>query len=163
MMANAVANARATNQDALEDGKTFMTQEQVAAQLSSMNREKMEKLRVKKNTEFEHNLTNMLIHLYNGKNCNDFIKEYKVILDNVIPLFAKLLANMDQAQLRPLFPTAPRQVQEEDRRDRRPGQGEAQERFGRRRPHQGRAQAAAGAGFKCRRQGGAELLCVAVR
>jgi hypothetical protein len=65
-----------------------MTQEQVAAQLSSMNREKMEKLRVKKNTEFEHNLTNMLIHLYNGKNCNDFIKEYKVILDNVTTLHA---------------------------------------------------------------------------
>ena len=53
------------------------------AQTAAINREKLDKLRVKKNTEFEHNLTNMLIHLYNGKNCNDFIKEYKTILDNV--------------------------------------------------------------------------------
>jgi hypothetical protein len=34
MMANAVANARAKNQDAIEDGKTLMTQEQVAAKKS---------------------------------------------------------------------------------------------------------------------------------
>ena len=33
--------------------------------------------------EFEHNLTNMLIHLYNGKQCNEYIKEYKTILDSV--------------------------------------------------------------------------------
>ena len=57
------------------------------AQTAAINREKLDKLRVKKNTEFEHNLTNMLIHLYNGKNCNDFIKEYKTILDNVSDLF----------------------------------------------------------------------------
>jgi predicted nucleic acid-binding Zn-ribbon protein len=82
MMANAVATARANN-DYIDDAKGIMTQEQAAAQLSSMNREKIEKVRAKKNTEFEHNLTNMLIHLYNGKNCNEFIKEYKVILDNV--------------------------------------------------------------------------------
>lgn len=57
------------------------------AQTAAINREKLDKLRVKKNTEFEHNLTNMLIHLYNGKNCNDFIKEYKTILDNVSDIF----------------------------------------------------------------------------
>lgn len=34
--------------------------------------------------EFEHNLTNMLIHLYNGKQCNEYIKEYKTILDCLI-------------------------------------------------------------------------------
>jgi hypothetical protein len=34
--------------------------------------------------EFEHNLTNMLIHLYNGKQCNEYIKEYKTILDSLI-------------------------------------------------------------------------------
>ena len=57
------------------------------AQTAAINREKLDKLRVKKNTEFEHNLTNMLIHLYIGKNCNDFIKEYKTILDNVSDIF----------------------------------------------------------------------------
>ena len=47
--------------------------------------EKMEKLKQKKNLELDHNLTNMLIHLYNGKQCNDYIKEYKVIQDSVSP------------------------------------------------------------------------------
>jgi hypothetical protein len=41
------------------------------------------KIKNKKNVEFEHNLTNMLIHLYNGKQCNEYIKEYKTILDCV--------------------------------------------------------------------------------
>ena len=41
------------------------------------------KIKNKKNVEFEHNLTNMLIHLYNGKQCNEYIKEYKTILDSV--------------------------------------------------------------------------------
>lgn len=59
---------------------------------------------MKKNTEFEHNLTNMLIHLYNGKNCNEFIKEYKVILDNVSIILSNIfnIVNMDETQLRPL-------------------------------------------------------------
>ncbi len=48
-----------------------------------MQREKLEKLRAKKTSELDLNLTNMLIHLYNGKPANDFIKEYKTILDNV--------------------------------------------------------------------------------
>lgn len=43
----------------------------------------MEKLKQKKSIELEHNLTNMLIHLYNGKQCNEYIKEYKVIQDAV--------------------------------------------------------------------------------
>ena len=60
------------------------------AQTAAINRDKLDKLRVKKNTEFEHNLTNMLIHHYNGKNCNDFIKEYKTILDNVSDIFYAL-------------------------------------------------------------------------
>ena len=38
--------------------------------------------------EFEHNLTNMLIHLYNGKQCNEYIKEYKTILDSVSQFFS---------------------------------------------------------------------------
>jgi hypothetical protein len=41
------------------------------------------KLKQKKIAEFEHNVTNMLIHLYNGKQCQDYIKEYKTIVDNV--------------------------------------------------------------------------------
>jgi hypothetical protein len=45
--------------------------------------EKMEKLKQKKAIELDHNLTNMLIHLYNGKQCNEYIKEYKFIQDSV--------------------------------------------------------------------------------
>jgi thiaminase len=48
--------------------------------------EKLAKLKQKKIAEFEHNVTNMLIHLYNGKQCQDYIKEYKTIVDNVILL-----------------------------------------------------------------------------
>lgn len=44
-----------------------------------MNEEKKKKMGQKKKVEFEHNLTNMLIHLYNGKQCNEYIKEYKTI------------------------------------------------------------------------------------
>lgn len=66
------------------NSRAMMSQVQ-AAQNAALNRdrEKMEKLRVKKTSELDLNLTNMLIHLYNGKPCNDFIKEYKAILDNV--------------------------------------------------------------------------------
>jgi hypothetical protein len=39
----------------------------------------MEKLKQKKSIELDHNLTNMLIHLYNGKQSSEYIKEYKVI------------------------------------------------------------------------------------
>jgi len=46
--------------------------------------EKMEKMKQKKGIELDHNLTNMLIHLYNGKQCGEYIKEYKTILDSVI-------------------------------------------------------------------------------
>ncbi len=50
--------------------------------------------------EFEHNLTNMLIHLYNGKQCNEYIKEYKTILDSVsLFFFLSILANMDKKEL----------------------------------------------------------------
>ncbi len=48
-----------------------------------MQQEKINKLKEKKTKEFELNLTNMLIHLYNGKQCNEYIKEYKTILDSV--------------------------------------------------------------------------------
>jgi hypothetical protein len=44
----------------------------------------MTKLKNKKTLELEHNLTNMLIHLYNGKQCSEYIKEYKTILDSLI-------------------------------------------------------------------------------
>lgn len=64
----------------------MMSQIQAAAAQNASNREKLERMRVKRNSELELNLTNMLIHLYNGKPCNDFIKEYKTILDNVIQL-----------------------------------------------------------------------------
>ncbi len=50
---------------------------------AKMQQEKINKLKQKKNIELEHNLTNMLIHLYNGKQCNEYIKEYKIILDSV--------------------------------------------------------------------------------
>ena len=45
--------------------------------------EKIEKIKQKKQEEFEQHLTNMLIHLYNGKQCKEYVKEYKTILDNV--------------------------------------------------------------------------------
>lgn len=48
-----------------------------------VQQEKINKLKEKKTKEFELNLTNMLIHLYNGKQCNEYIKEYKTILDSV--------------------------------------------------------------------------------
>jgi hypothetical protein len=48
-----------------------------------MQIEKQNKMRQKKRADFEHNLTNMLIHLYNGKQCNEYIKEYKHILEIV--------------------------------------------------------------------------------
>lgn len=48
------------------------------------NAEKMAKNKQKKTQDFEHNLTNMLIHLYNGKQCNEYIKEYKTILDCLV-------------------------------------------------------------------------------
>lgn len=56
-----------------------MTEEQA----QQMHIEKQNKLRQKKRADFEHNLTNMLIHLYNGKQCSEYIKEYKHILENV--------------------------------------------------------------------------------
>lgn len=56
----------------------------------SQNADRLTKLKQKKTVEFEHNLTNMLIHLYNGKQCQEYIKEYKTILDSVSPV-AKLI------------------------------------------------------------------------
>lgn len=43
----------------------------------------MAKTKQKMTADFDHNLTNMLIHLYNGKECNEYIKEYKTIVDYV--------------------------------------------------------------------------------
>ena len=37
----------------------------------------------KKREELDQQLTNMLIHLYNGKKPDDYIKEYKIIIDHV--------------------------------------------------------------------------------
>lgn len=67
-----------------------------------MQQEKINKLKAKKTIEFEHNLTNMLIHLYNGKQCNEYIKEYKTILDSVKLQFNSILylADMDQEKFR---------------------------------------------------------------
>ena len=62
------------------------TAENITSEMSEeakMQQEKINKLKQKKNIELEHNLTNMLIHLYNGKQCNEYIKEYKIILDSV--------------------------------------------------------------------------------
>jgi hypothetical protein len=60
----------------------------------------MEKMKQKKGIELDHNLTNMLIHLYNGKQCGEYIKEYKTILDSVISLIILILiAYLDQEEL----------------------------------------------------------------
>ncbi len=37
----------------------------------------------KKQEELDQQLTNMLIHMYNGKNPKDYVKEYKCIIDIV--------------------------------------------------------------------------------
>lgn len=37
----------------------------------------------KKKDELDKELTNMLIHLYNGKNPSEFVREYKIIIENV--------------------------------------------------------------------------------
>jgi len=50
---------------------------------NAVYQDKLGKLKQKKTVEFEHNLTNMLIHLYNGKQCNEYIKEYKTIVECV--------------------------------------------------------------------------------
>jgi hypothetical protein len=64
------------------------------------------KLKQKKIAEFEHNVTNMLIHLYNGKQCQDYIKEYKTIVDNVILLIffmINFVACLDEKEFWPSF------------------------------------------------------------
>jgi hypothetical protein len=63
--------------------------------------EKMEKLKQRKSVELDHNLTNMLIHLYNGKQCTEYIKEYKVIQEAVsfMPFSLSFIADMDQKKL----------------------------------------------------------------
>ena len=68
--------------------------------MAQLQKEKLQKMRQKKKVDFEHNLTNMLIHLYNGKQCFEYIKEYKTILDCVsLIIFSRFIAFMDEKVL----------------------------------------------------------------
>ena len=56
--------------------------------------EKLRKARQKKQEEFDQQVTNMLIHLYNGKECHEYIKEYKSITDIVNHISLTFIAHV---------------------------------------------------------------------
>ncbi|CDW73734.1 UNKNOWN [Stylonychia lemnae] len=67
--------------------------------------EKFNKIQQKKKEELDQQLTNMLIHLYNGKKPEEYVKEYKIIIEdlNNVGLTAESLLDLFKRKIQEII------------------------------------------------------------